>query len=139
MATSTSFRISDAARRELASRAEQEGLSATSLLEQLILEGIAARDHPGIIHRGPATERRAALAGGPDVWEVVARLQELEGPEERRVALLSDEIDLHPRLIRLALGFAASHPDDVETRIARQRAAQRRSQQEASERARLLA
>ena len=53
--------------------------------------------------------------------------------------LISDEIDLHPRLIRVALGFAAGHPDDVETRIARQRAAQRRSQQEASERARLLA
>ena len=35
---STSFRISDQARRRLSERAEREGLSVTALLEQLIIE-----------------------------------------------------------------------------------------------------
>ncbi|HET8989454.1 MAG TPA: hypothetical protein VFN43_13145 [Humibacillus sp.] len=139
MATSTSFRISAEARRGLAARAEQEGLSATSLLEQLILEGVAARDHPGIVHRGPATDRRAALAAGPDVWEVIVRLKELDGPEETRVRTLSDETDLHPHLIRIAIDYAAGHPDEVEARIARHHAGQRRSREAAAQRARLLA
>jgi hypothetical protein len=41
--------------------------------------------------RGPAHDRRAALAVGPDVWEIVARLRELDGPEEQRIAVLSEE------------------------------------------------
>lgn len=139
MATSTSFRISDAARRGLAGRADRDGLSATSLLEQLIVEGLAARDHPGIVHRGAANDRRAALAAGPDVWEIIARLQELTGDEESRVATLSDETGVHPRLLRAAVDYAASEPTDIERRIESRREATLVSQNQAATRARLLA
>src|SRR5258707_10563410 len=122
MATSTSFRISDAARTRLASRAARDGTSATALLDQLIVEGIDQLDYPGIIFRGPAHDRRATLAAGPDVWEVIARLQDLDGTEEQRISLLSAESDLHPRLIRIALDYAAEHPDEVQGRIDRNRA-----------------
>ena len=61
MAASTSFRISDAARARLASRAAHEGVTATALLDQLIIEGIDQLDYPGIVFRGPAHDRRAAL------------------------------------------------------------------------------
>lgn len=135
---STSFRISDEARDRLAARAAREGLSATALLERLILEGVDALDHPGIVHRGPPHDRRAALAAGPDVWEVVARLRELEGAEEERVATLSDETDLHPRLIRIALDYAAEHPDDIESRIQDNEAAAESSRRAAEQRDALL-
>lgn len=118
-ANSTSFRLSDDARRRLSDRAEREGVSGTALLERLIIEGVDTLDHPGIVYRGASHDRRAALAAGPDVWEVVARLRELDGAEEDRIAALAAESDLHPRQIRTALEFAARHPDDVETRIAR--------------------
>ena len=116
---STSFRLSDEARRRLTERAEREGLSVTALLERLIVEGVDTLDHPGIVYRGPGHDRRAALAAGPDVWEIVARLRDLEGEEEHRIAALAAESALHPRQIRTALEFAARHPDDVEARIAR--------------------
>jgi hypothetical protein len=61
-------------------------MTATALLDQLIMEGTDQLDYPGVIFRGPAHDRRAALAAGPDVWEVVARLQELEGSEEHRIS-----------------------------------------------------
>src|SRR5260221_11475206 len=128
MATSTSFRMSDAARTRLASRAARDGTSATALLDQLIVEGIDQLDYPGIIFRGPAHDRRAALAAGPDVWEVIARLQDIDGREEQRIGLLSKESDLRPRLIRIALNYAASHPDDVRRRIEHNRAITQRSQ-----------
>lgn len=117
--TSTSFRLSDGAKRRLAEHAEREGVSATALLERLIVEGVDALDHPGIVYRGPAHDRRAALAAGPDVWEIVARLRGLEGAEEDRIETLAAETDLYPRQIRVALEFATHHPDDVEARIAR--------------------
>src|SRR6266567_6398133 len=119
MAASTSFRISDATRTRLATRAAREGMTATALLDLLIVEGIDQLDYPGIIFRGPAHDRRAGLTAGPDVWEVVARLQELGGGEEQRISLLSAESDLHPRLIRIALDYAADHSDEIRARIAR--------------------
>ena len=139
MATSTSFRISDTAKGRLTSRAAHEGTTATALLDQLIIEGIAQLDYPGIIFRGPAHDRRAALASGPDVWEIIARLQELDGSEEHRISTLSAESDLHPRLIRIALDYAAEHADEIRWRIDRNRAAAERSSRTAQQRDALLA
>lgn len=139
MAASTSFRISDTAKTRLASRAAHERLSATALLDQLIVEGLDQLDYPGIIFRGPAHDRRAALAAGPDVWEVISRLQELEGSEEHRITLLCAESDLHPRLIRIALDYAAEHPGEVTARIDRHRAMAERSRITTAQRAALLA
>ena len=139
MAASTSFRISDTARTRLASRAAREGMTATALLDQLIIEGIDQLDYQGIIFRGPAHDRRAALAAGPDVWEVIARLQELEGSEEQRISILAAESDLHPRLIRVALDFAAEHLEEIKERIDRNRAMTERSRRMARQREALLA
>jgi CHASE1-domain containing sensor protein len=136
---STSFRISGDARTRLAMCAAREGTTATALLEQLIVEGIDQRTFPGIVFRGPAHNRRAALAGGPDVWEVVGRLKELDGSEEHRISALSEESALHPRLIRLALDYASEHPDDVVARIERNRAMAEASQRAVRQRASLLA
>lgn len=139
MATSTSFRISDTAKRRLASRAAHEGVSATALLDRLIIEGVAQLDHPGIIFRGPAHDRRAALAAGPDVWEVVARLRDLDGSDEQRIATLSAESDLHPRLIRIALDYAAEYAEEIRARIERNEAMAERSHRLVQEREALLA
>jgi hypothetical protein len=139
MARSTSFRISDAAKSRLSSRAAHEGVTATALLDQLIVEGIDQLDYPGVIFRGPAHDRRAALAAGPDVWEIIARLQELAGTEEQRITLLSEESDVHPRLIRIALDYAADHANKISERIDRNRAMAKRSHETAQQRQALLA
>jgi hypothetical protein len=139
VAKSTSFRISDAAKARLASRAAREGMTATALLDQLIIEGIDELDYPGITFRGPAHDRRAALAAGPDVWEVVARLQELDGSEEQRISQLAAESELHPRLIRIALDYAADRPDEVRERIDRNKSMTAQSRRTARQREALLA
>ena len=139
MAASTSFRIGDAARARLASRAAHDGVTATALLDQLIVEGIDQLDYPGIGFRGPAHDRRAALAAGPDVWEIIGRLQELDGSEEQRISLLAAESDLHPRLIRIALDYAAEHSTQIRERIDQNQAMGERSRQTAEQRAALLA
>ena len=139
MAASTSFRISDAAKARLASRAAREGMTATALLGQLIVEGIDQLDYPGIIFRGSAHDRRAALAAGPDVWEIVARLQDLDGSEEQRITVLSAESDLHPRLIRIALDYAADHADEIRGTVDRNRAMAERSRRTSEQREALLA
>jgi hypothetical protein len=61
MARSTSFRIRDMAGSRLASRAARDGVTATALLDQLIVEGIDQLNFPGVIFRGPAHDRRAGV------------------------------------------------------------------------------
>jgi len=138
MATSTSYRITADARDALNQRAKVEGVSATALLERLIVEGVRALDHPGIVFRGPDRNRRAALAAGPDVWEVVSRLRELDGPEERRIRVLSDESGVHPRLIRVALNYAAEHSDEIRSAIERNEQAVERARRAVEQRGALL-
>jgi len=138
VAVSTSFRISDTTKSRLAARAAYEGLTVTALLDQLIVEGMDQLDYPGIIFRGPTHDRRAALAAGPDVWEIVGRLQELDGSEEQRISLLSSESDLHPRLIRIALDYAAEHADEIRERINRNRSMAARSRRTSEQREALL-
>ncbi|MBA3372866.1 MAG: hypothetical protein M3493_13990 [Actinomycetota bacterium] len=109
-AKSTAFWISRG-KAAPAGRAERDGVGATALLERLITEGIDALNHAGVIHRGLPHDRRAALAAGPDIWEIIARLRELEGSEEQRMATLMRETDLHPRQIRIAIDYAAEHAE----------------------------
>lgn len=136
---STSFRIGTAAKQKLGDRARQDGMSATELLERLILEGIDALDHPGIVHRGPPQDRRAGLAAGPDVWEIVSRLRELKGTEEDRIATLADETDLHPRQIRLAVDYASHHPEAIRNLVEENRTEGEKSRKAAEARRTLLA
>ncbi len=138
-ARSTSFRLGDEARQRLHERAEREGISATALLERLIIEGVDTLEYPGVLYRGPTHDRRAALAGGPDVWEIVTRLRELEGSEEERIASLATETELHPRQVRAALEFAARHPTEIEDRIVRNERAITESREAAEQRRALLA
>lgn len=135
---STSFRISKEAKQRLADRAEREGISATALLERLIIEGVDTLEHPGIVFRSGPSGRRAALAGGPDVWEIVARLRELDGDEEQRIETLAEESALHPRQIRIAVDYAAAHPEQIQERIERNERAAEESRRIAEQRRALL-
>ncbi|MCP2277902.1 hypothetical protein SAMN04244553_1641 [Nocardia amikacinitolerans] len=120
---STSFRVSESAGRRLVARAAQEGTSSTALLNRLIREGVDQLEHPGIVFRGPIHDRRAALAAGPEIWEVVARLLELEGPVEQRITVLSGQSDLQSRKIRAALAYAREYGVEIGARIGRNRQA----------------
>ena len=63
----------------------------------------------------------------------------LEGSEEQRISVLAAESDLHPRLIRIALDYAAEHSDEIRERIGRNRDMAERSHQMARHREALLA
>lgn len=139
MAVSTSYRITQETRAALARQAEEEGVSATALLERYIVEGIAASAYPGIVFRGPVTGRRAGVAGGPDVWEIVARLRELDGTEEARIRTLAEESTLRPATIRTALRYAADHPEEITGMIERREAAIEQSRRAVAARRELLA
>ena len=86
-------------------------------------------EHPGIVFRPGPTGRRAGLAGGPDVWEVVravksARASEPHLPENDVLVLVSDNTGVPVRLIRIAVRYWASYPSEIDAEISAAEAAE---------------
>jgi hypothetical protein len=135
----TSYRLDPSIKARLEQRARTEGVTERALLERLVAEGLDTLDYPGIVYRDGPTGRRAALAAGPDVWEVLSALRFTSGPEERRIAALAEQFDLHPRHIRTAVDFAALHREEIEAQIAANDAAAEAARDLASRRAGLMA
>ncbi|GEL19798.1 hypothetical protein [Pseudonocardia asaccharolytica] len=135
----TSYRLDTVVKARLEQRAAAEGSTERALLERLVSEGLDMLDHPGIVYRDGPTGRRAALAVGPDIWEVISALRYTSGGDEERVAVLAEQFGLHPRHIRTAIDFAAGHRADIDEQIAENDAAARRAREIAERRADLMA
>ena len=137
--STTSIRLTDELRAELSARAEQEATTITELIERFVREGLACADHPGIVFKPGPSGRRAALAGGPDVWEIASALRHTRGTEKRRVAAVATEFDIHERQVLLALSYAAAHRHEIDQRVRANDRALAEAERAAAERERLLA
>ena len=91
-------------------------------------------EHPGIIFRSGPTGRRAALAGGPDVWEVIRAVKAAHAAEPRLdrddlVSLVSDNTGIALRLVTTAVRYWAAYPDEVDAEITAADAAEETAEQ----------
>jgi len=79
MSTPVSIRFDAALLARLRRRAAATGGStASALAQRLIDEGLRMADHPGVVFKDGPSGRRAAVACGPDIWEVVKFLREVD-------------------------------------------------------------
>ncbi|GGJ75145.1 hypothetical protein GCM10010123_01380 [Pilimelia anulata] len=105
---------------------EHPGSSSSSVANMLVDEALRMHEHPGIVFRAGPTGRRAALSGGPDVWEVIEALNaiKVEDPDADGGSLLDELAEVtglsHPQ-VSAALRYYAAHPGDVDERIASNR------------------
>ncbi|NJD29555.1 MAG: CopG family transcriptional regulator [Chloroflexi bacterium] len=125
-----SVRMSPRTLRRLEDRARRIGEPKARTAERLIDEGLRMEDHPGIAFRDGPTGRRAALAGGPDVWEVIETLQGTRLSGEKAVAATARWGNLSSAQVRAAVTYYAEFRDEVDERI-------RRNRQEAARQRRL--
>lgn len=103
--------------------AANPGMSLSSAANRLVDEALRISEHPGITFRPGPTGRRAGIAGGPDVWEVVravrsAHAAEPDLAEDDLVALVASNTGTPLRLIRVAITYWASYPDEIDAEIA---------------------
>lgn len=126
MARPTSFRLPEELLSRIEAQAASEGRSVSGLVSALLDEGVKTRRFPGVVYRDGPTGRRAGLASGPDVWEIIRDVQRAEGREEQRIKRVAGEAGISPALVRLAIDFYVAFPSEVDERIvANQRAADR--------------
>jgi uncharacterized protein (DUF433 family) len=110
------------------------GTSMSSVANLFVDEALRSDEHPGITFRPGPTGRRAALAGGPDVWEVISALKALRhespsfGEEDLRESL-AEVTGLSAAQVTAALRYYAAYPVEIDERIAVNEAEAAREQQ----------
>jgi hypothetical protein len=102
--------------------AARPGLSLSAAANLLVDEGLRMAEHPGIVFREGPSGRRAGVAGGPDVWEVIravksARANHTELPEDDLLALVAANAGVPLRRLLIAVGYWANYPVEIETEI----------------------
>jgi hypothetical protein len=97
-------------------RAEARGERLSDALRRYAEEGDRAETHPGIVFRSGPAGRRAGLAGGPDVWEIVLALRQ-SGDGAEASERLAEEMAITADRIAVALRYAAEFPEEIEARI----------------------
>jgi hypothetical protein len=93
-------------------RAEARGERLSDALRRYAEEGDRAESHPGITFRSGPSGRRAALAGGPDIWEICFATRQVGGGRQ-----VAEELSLTPDRVAVALRYAAEFPEEIEARI----------------------
>ena len=98
------------------------GASMSSVTNLFVDEALRAEEHPGITFRPGPTGRRASLVGGPDVWEVIdtlltVREHESDLADNALVSATGAAIGLAERKVRIAVGYYAAYPGEIDDRI----------------------
>jgi hypothetical protein len=113
-----SIRMSPETLARLGVGAQRRGEAKARTAERLIEEGLRMEDHPGIVFRDGPAGRRAALAGGPDVWEVIETLKDTGLTGEQAIAATAEWGVLTHAQVHVAVRYYADFRDEVDARIA---------------------
>ena len=115
--SSQAVRIETETLERLRAKSTQTGESITRLAQRYIDEGLRLERHPDISFRTGPAGRRAVVAGGPDVWEIIVAVK---GAEERGDALITataERVGIPEAQVRAAIDYYSHHPDEIDARI----------------------
>ncbi|MFU8854774.1 hypothetical protein ACNAW0_27970 [Micromonospora sp. SL1-18] len=101
---------------------EHPGSSSSSVANMFVDESLRTYEHPGVIFRAGPAGRRAALSGGPDVWEVVGALHAVQAESpglegEELAAELMEVTGLGREQIATALRYYATYSAEIDLLI----------------------
>lgn len=102
-------------------------------------EGLPMAEHPGIVFKDGPTGRHAALALGPDVWEVVTYIKESQERGDLAIEATAEALCLPSTRVRAALDYYATYRDEIEAEMAEAIEASRIAEAARESRLRLLA
>ena len=74
-------------------------------------------EHPGVVFKDGPSGRRAAIAFGPDVWEVVKLLREIDERGPAAVDAAADVLALPEAKVRVAMHYYASYTEEIDAEV----------------------
>lgn len=112
---SLSFRIpGDLAERVAARTRRWPAKSDSETYRQIIEEWVRVQDHPGIRFVDGPAGRRAALVGGPDIWQMIAIVRDFESDRE---AILDAYPWLTVEMLDVVQRYFEAYPEEIEALI----------------------
>ena len=114
-----SIRMPDETLEQLEATAEARGETRSALTQRYIDEGLRMDRHPGIVFRPGPAGRRPGLAGGPDVWEVVRVVRNVEPRGDRVLAEAAGWLGLAATQVRIAMDYYADYPAEIDAWLTR--------------------
>jgi hypothetical protein len=105
--------------RRLDRRSSQAGRKRPELINRYVDEGLRMEEHPGVVFRSGPAGRRPALVDGPDVWEVMRVVRNVEASGEDAVAKAADWLGLRHDQVEAAVRYYAEYAAEVDDWIAR--------------------
>jgi hypothetical protein len=119
MTTPLSIRFAPSLLARLRQRANaMTGASAAGLAQRLIDEGLRMADHPGVIFKDGPSGRRAALAYGPDVWEVIEFLREVDERGPAAIDAAAEVFAIGTSQISTAISYYGDYVGEIDAEIA---------------------
>ena len=119
MTTPLSIRFTPSLLARLRQRANATpGASAAGLAQRLIDEGLRMADHPGVIFKDGPPGRRAALAYGPDVWEVIKFLREVDERGPAAIDAAAEVLAVDTSRISTAISYYGDYSGEIDAEIA---------------------
>jgi sarcosine oxidase gamma subunit len=97
--------------------AAETGANSSALVQRLVDEGLRMADHPGVIFKAGSSGRRAALAYGPDVWEIVKFLREIDERGAAALAAAAEVFAVDVSRISTAVSYYGDHGDEIDAEI----------------------
>jgi hypothetical protein len=108
----------DSAYQRLKARASSRRQAISALAERLIDEGLRMDAHPAVVFREDPTGRRAALAGGPEVADVIGAMVGGDVPVGQRRARAAELMAVGSAMIDAALAYYADYTDEIDEELA---------------------
>ena len=124
MSSPRSIRLEISTLERLSSYATRHsGVTSASAAARFVEEGLRMDSHPGIVFRDGAAGRRAVIAGGPDVWEVIRVIMETRKAEAlltpiEVLELVSANGGVSAKHVRLAMDYYGEFPGEIDVQIA---------------------
>ena len=118
MTTPLSIRFAPSLLSRLRQRANAtQGASAAGLAQRLIDEGLRMADHPGVIFKDGPSGRRAALAFGPDIWEIIKFLREVDERGPGAIDAAAEVFAVDTSRISTAISYYGDFVGEIDTEI----------------------
>jgi hypothetical protein len=108
------IRFDEALLEQVRQWAQGHAMTVSALVQSMTEEGLRLRAHPGIVFRDGPAGRRAGLARGMDVWEVIGAVRQVDGRSQMPPAELADQIGLGERDLGVALEYYAHYPEEID-------------------------
>jgi hypothetical protein len=114
-----SIRFSDEpVHQRLRDSAHRRQVGISTLAERLIDEGLRMEAHPSIVFRDGPTGRRPALAGGPEVADVIGAIVGGDVPVDQRRSRAAELLAVTEGQVDAALAYYGEFTGEIDAQLA---------------------